>query len=349
MRVVIRQPVLPSIALFVLTAVTLLLPGTLAAAEEGSAAEQNRRLGRGVNAIGYDPLWRSPDKARFQERHFRLIKEAGFNHVRINLHPFRDRALEESGRLRKSYLDILDRVVSQALAQKLLVVLDFHEFQALGEDPAGNHDRFLTTWRNLAEHCKDLPPTVLFELLNEPNKKLTPELWNQYLAESLAIVRRTNPTRTVIVGPGQWNNISALDKLQLPADDRHLIVTVHYYSPFPFTHQGASWANLGNKIGVPWNGSEKERQAIRNDFDKAQSWAKKHQRPIYLGEFGTYDRAEMASRVRWTSFVTREAERLGWSWAYWQFDGDFIVFDMKKQQWVEPIRDALIPAAKDKP
>jgi endoglucanase len=50
--------------------------------------------------------------------------------------------------------------------------------------------------------------------------------------------------------------------------------------------------------------------------------------------------------VRYTSFVAREAERRGWSWGYWQFDGDFIVFDMKTQQWVEPILRALIPVAK---
>ena len=35
------------------------------------------------------------------------------------------------------------------------------------------------------------------------------------------------------------------------------------------------------------------------------------------------------SRVRWTSSVARSAEKLGWSWGYWQFDGDFIVNDMK--------------------
>lgn len=330
-------------ALFSLTVLALSGPGTAAPAAEESAVEQNRLLGRGVNIIGYDPLWRSADKARFQERHFRLIKEAGFNHVRINLHPFRDRALDEGNRLTKGYLDTLDRVVSQALAQKLLVVLDFHEFQILGKEPASNKERFLATWRHLAEHCKELPSTVLFELLNEPNSKLTPEMWNQYLAEALAIVRRTNLGRTVIIGPGQWNNINALEKLRLPPDDRNLIVTVHYYNPFPFTHQGAPWANLRDKVGITWTGTEQERQAVQKDFDKAQTWAKKNRRPLYLGEFGAYDKADMPSRVRWTSYVTRAAERLGWSWAYWQFDGDFIVFDMKKQGWVEPIRDALIP------
>ena len=48
----------------------------------------SRRLGRGVNIIGYDPIWRSRDQTRFQEKHFRLLKEAGFQSVRVNLHVF---------------------------------------------------------------------------------------------------------------------------------------------------------------------------------------------------------------------------------------------------------------------
>jgi endoglucanase len=115
------------------------------------------------------------------------------------------------------------------------------------------------------------------------------------------------------------------------------------YNPFAFTHQGAPWTGNRDKVGVSWNGTEPEQQAVLRDLDKAQGWARQYNRPLYLGEFGAYDKGDMASRVRWTSFVTRSAEKLGWSWAYWQFDGDFIVYDMKEQKWVEPLRDALIP------
>ena len=110
-----------------------------------------------------------------------------------------------------------------------------------------------------------------------------------------------------------------------------------------FTHQGASWTNQRDKVGIPWEGSPKERQAVERDFEKAQAWAQKHNRPIFLGEFGAYDKADMESRVRYIGFVTRQAEKLGWSWAYWQFDSDFIVYDIPKKRWIEPIRDALIP------
>ena len=61
------------------------------------------------------------------------------------------------------------------------------------------------------------------------------------------------------------------------------------------------------------------------------------------GEFGAYDKGPMDSRVRYTAAVARTAEKLGWSWAYWQFDSDFILYDIDNDHWVQPIRDALIP------
>ena len=313
------------------------------AAKTPDAFAQNRRLGRGVNVLGYDPLWKDRPKARFQEKYFRLIKEAGFSHIRINLAPFRDAKLGTDHKLAAAWVATLDWALEHALASRLVVILDFHEFQAMGDDPTGNRQRFLAVWRQIAEHCQAAPDDVFFEILNEPNKKLTPEVWNPMLREALGVIRQSNPHRTVIVGPTSWNNIKDLDKLDLPQEDRNLIVTVHYYSPFPFTHQGAAFAGLKDKTGVSWTGAPKEQQAILKDFDKAQAWAEKHQRPLYLGEFGVYDKAETASRVRWTSFVTRQAEQRSWSWAWWQFDGDFVLYDVRHDHWVEPIREALVP------
>lgn len=312
-------------------------------AAAGDAFAQNARLGRGVNIIGYDPIWKDRARGRFQAEHFALIAGAGFNHVRINLHPYRDARLDAQHTLSDAYLATLDWALDQALAAKLMVILDFHEFTAMARDPRGKKERYLAIWAQIAERCRTRPPEVLFELLNEPNGELTPELWNEFLREALALVRRTNPNRTVIIGPGQWNGIGQLGKLALPADDRNIIVTVHYYSPMEFTHQGAPWTGQKDKLGVPWDGTPEQLDAIARDFDKAAAWAAKEKRPIYLGEFGAYDKAEMAARVRYIGAVARAAEKRGWSWGYWQFDSDFILYDIPGKRWIEPIRDALVP------
>lgn len=304
--------------------------------------EQNRRLGRGVNIIGYDPIWDSRDQARFQEKHFRLLKEAGFQHVRINLHPFRHMEKTNGWALSGKWLATLDWAVTRATAQGLQVILDLHEFQAMAKNPQANKEQFLAFWKQLSPLYQNAPDSVMFEILNEPNGDLTPELWNRYLGDALAIIRQKNPARAVVVGPGFWNSIDHLQELKLPADDRHLIVTVHYYKPMEFTHQGASWTNQKDRTGIPW-GTDAERESVTRDFSKVATWAAENNRPVYLGEFGAYDKAAMDLRVLYTTFVSRAAEKSGWSWAYWQFDGDFIVWDMKRDAWVEPILRALIP------
>lgn len=326
----------------ILIAALLALPA-FAQPKPVDAFEQNRRLGRGVNVIGYDPLWQASEPTRFQAKHFRLLKEAGFNSVRINLHPFRHMGPAPDYALKASWFKTLDWAVEETGKAGLLAILDMHEFNTMGEAPEANHDKFLAFWRQLAAHCQNAPDRILFEILNEPNKKLTAALWNDYAREALAIIRQTNPTRNVIIGPTHWNAIDHLKELQLPAADRHIIVTVHYYKPMDFTHQGASWSSSKDKSNVAWLGNDAERQALKRDFDQAAAWAKQNQRPIFVGEFGAYDKAPMDSRARYTDAVARLAESLGWSWAYWQFDKDFVLYDIPKDAWVEPILHALIP------
>ena len=119
---------------------------------------------------------------------------------------------------------------------------------------------------------------------------------------------------------------------------------MHYYDPFEFTHQGAEWVEGSNAwLGTAWHGTAAEQVAITRDFDLATAWAAKRGVPLYLGEFGAYSKADMDSRARWTSFVTRKAEERGFSWAYWEFGSGFGVYDREEKAWIEPILKALIP------
>lgn len=311
-------------------------------AQNTEAHRQNTRLGRGVNIIGYDrALWKDHTKGRFKEHYFKMIKDAGFQSVRVNLHAFSH--MDEAYQLAPSFLKTLDWAVEKGREAGLMVILDMHEFNAMADDPIGKKEMFLSVWRQLAPRYKDQPSSVIFEILNEPNRKLTVEMWNEYLAEAIGIIRETNPERTLIIGPGNWNGIESLETLKLPDNDQNIIVTVHFYHPMPFTHQGAPWsAEHKDMSGITWSGTEAEKADVVSKLGRAAEWAKLHQRPIYLGEFGAYDKADMDSRARYTAFVARTAEKLGFSWGYWQFDSDFIVYNIDREQWVEPILNALI-------
>ena len=305
--------------------------------------EQTKTMARGVNIIGYDPLWDSFEAARFKQRHFQRIHDGGFQTVRVNLQAFAH--MDAANRLSPAWLKTLDWVVKNALDQHLTVILDEHDYNVCGENAATCKPKLMAFWEQVAERFKDAPNSVLFEILNEPNKQVTPEMWNAWIKEALAIIRKTNPGRNEVIGPASWNSIYALNKLELPQDDRHIVVTVHYYLPMTFTHQGAPWNKETAKLrGITW-GTDAERRKVEEDFARVQQWSKAQKRPILLGEFGAYDGggADMASRVRYTSHVARTAESLGWAWTYWQFDSDFVVYDIGKDDWVQPIWKALIP------
>ena len=304
---------------------------------------QVKRLGRGVNILGYDLIWDHFKDGRFKEKHFKLIREAGFQSVRINLHALQRMDAGNGYKLDESWLKTLDWAVKSALENGLMVVLDLHNYNDVAENPALFKPRLLAYWKQIAERYKDAPETVLFEILNEPNGHLTADLWNEWLVEALAVIRATNPARTVVIGPPEWNGIDHLDELVLPESDRNIIVTVHYYEPMSFTHQGAAWTPENVHLsGVTW-GTAAEKKRVEDDFALVQKWSSLHRRPIFLGEFGAYDKGPMDSRARYTAAVARTAESLGWAWAYWQFDSDFIVYDIDKDGWVEPILKALVP------
>lgn len=303
------------------------------------------QLGRGVNVLGYDSIWNNFDSARFKEGYFEQIKQAGFDHIRLNIHPFRHmQGAEKNYQMKDSWYKTLDWIVDHALQNDLKVILDLHEFNAVSQDPAGTKAQFISFWQQMSDKFSTYSNRVVFEILNEPHDKLTAELWNTYLQEALTIIRQKNPERPVIIGPIGWNSIDKLDTLELPAADTNLIVTIHYYQPFRFTHQGATWVGpeLAKTSGITW-GTDEEKATVQKDFNTAQQWSTAHHRPIYLGEFGAYDKGEMKYRVCYTDYVCRTAESMHWSWAYWQFDSDFIVYDVKKDAWVEPILKALIP------
>jgi endoglucanase len=302
-------------------------------------------LGRGINLgnaleAPKEGEWGVTLKAEY----FAAIKKAGFATVRLPVRWSAHAGKEAPYTIDPKFAERVDWAIDQALMNELNIIVNVHHYGEMDDAPDEHLPRLLGLWQQIAARYKDRPARVYFELLNEPHGKLTETKWNAAVPKLLAVVRKTNPKRPIIIGPGQWNSIRALDKLELPKDDRNLIVTVHCYDPFEFTHQGASWVKGSEKWkGRTWTGTDAEKAAITKQLEKAATWAKAQDRPVFLGEFGAFQEADMKSRARWTHFVTREAERLGFSWSYWEFCSGFGAYDPKTDAWREPLKTALIP------
>ncbi len=306
---------------------------------------QNQDLGRGLN-LGN--ALEAPQEGAWgiilYEDYFTAIADAGFQHVRVPIRWSSHALAAPPYTIDPGFFARIDWVVEQAEKNQLLVILDMHHYEEMFTDPRDHTERFLALWRQIAEHYRDAPESVLFELLNEPHDGLTSFAWNEMIPDVIGAIRPSNPTRNLIVGPGNWYNISQLGTLTLPQDDKHLIVSVHYYEPFRFTHQGADWVGgSAGWVGTTWAGTDLQQRMVEGDLGRAARWGKENGHPIYLGEFGAYSRADMASRAQYTAFVARTAESLGMSWAYWEFAAGFGAYERGTGTWKEELLRALVP------
>ncbi len=313
------------------------------------AWEINARLGRAINLgnaleAPYEGQW----GVTLREEYFQIIKDGGFTGVRI---PIRWNAYAETTRpytIDPDFFARVDWAVDNALSRGLVAVVNIHHYEELTASPSRlQQERFVYIWRQIAEHYQDRSDLLVFELLNEPHDQLKALLWNSLLREGIRAVRETNPDRIIVIGGAGYNSSSELiNTLELPEDDRHIIATFHHYSPFQFTHQGASWVGEGSDewLGTTWQATEDEQNEIKDIFDAVYNWSIANDRPVFMGEFGAYSKADMDSRVLWTAFSAREAEARGFSWAYWEFCSGFGAYDDDPGKWRRLLR-ALVPDA----
>ncbi len=330
-----------AVFLFIFTVATF--PGL--AQERDHAFEVNNRLGRGINMgnsfeAPTETAWGNP----WKEEYFEIIASLGFDHVRV---PIRWETIERSMdtppyTISNTFLERIRDVVDAALKNKLHVIINMHHHDSLFEHPTDQKERFLAQWAQIADYFKDYPDSLLFEVLNEPHANLTPELWNEFFAEALEEIRENNPTRVVLLGTAEYGGLAGIPKLAVP-DDEHIILTVHYYNPFNFTHQGAEWVEGSNAwLGTAWLDTEADRQSVISEFAHALDFSQTKNIPIHVGEFGATSKADMPSRERWTTFLARWFEEQGMSWAYWEFSAGFGIYNPVNEEFVAPLVDALL-------
>jgi endoglucanase len=292
----------------------------------------------------------------YSEKDFEVMKKEGFDHARL---PIRWNAWSGPApefKLEQAIYDKADFLVTNALKHGLNVIVNIHHFDEFTSKPAENTEKFYALWRQIAEHYAKYPDSVAFELLNEPKDAATTAVLNPIYAEAIKQIRKTNPTRTIFVGPSRWNSIDEVPKLRLPDNDQNLIVTVHCYDPFLFTHQGASWAmpDAATK-GIIFPGPPREPmtpapaatnkpsnvrwfkdyntlptaqnpsspKAFKARFEKLAQWSDYYGRPIHLGEFGAYEAADPESRARFYKSMRQTAEQHRFGWAIWDWKAGF--------------------------
>jgi endoglucanase len=282
---------------------------------------------------------------RIEDAHLAAIADAGFDGVRL---PVRwDAHAQGDGSayrmIEAAFFARVDHVIERALTAGLRVQLDLHHYDALieGGISSPHRARFLGIWGNIAQRYRDLPGALIFEPFNEPNG----ELWSGPALADLQrqvvdVIRARSPERLIVLGPGNWQNIDALRDWR-PPDGENIAVSVHYYEPHAFTHQGAEW--LGDDAPTfdrDW-GSGGDRAQVRQHIGAAARWAREHGYGMQLGEFGVNGAVPVQQRAAWTRAVREACEAEGMGWCVWDFAGAFPIWDRERGAFIPLMRDAL--------
>jgi endoglucanase len=309
---------------------------------------------------------------------FATVREAGFDHVRVPMRIASHADASPPYLIEKRFLRRMDWAIDQALSNDLAIIVDLHHFQSIMQAPKANAERLVGIWRVIATRYKGLPKAVVYEVLNEPQDKLTAEIWNPILARAVAAIREIDPDRLIIVEGAHWASAKDLrDTLQIPQGDPNIIASFHMYAPMYFTHQGFPWIEPKFRTpGVVFPGpppapivpNAAARQdpesrafferynteptptnpggpsAILEQLDIAKAFADRTGMRVYLGEFGAGINADVGSRSRWVRVAREEAEKRGFGWGYWDFCRNFAAYANLgiTGRWIEEIKAALL-------
>lgn len=267
------------------------------------------------------------------------LKEAGFDTVRLPVRWSVHTAETYPFTIDPNLFARVDEIVSWAEEIGLQIIVNVHHFDALNDDPDTHEPRLEAIWDQIAMHYAGASDHLIFETLNEPHTNMTIERTDVMNRRLLDRIRADHPDRWVILGTAFWGNLSGLEDSDPPYDPRAML-TYHEYSPFEFTHQGASWADAKD-TGIRW-GTRKDVTEMLAELDKAVTVQNRKGMPVFVGEFGVYQGVPMEQRARWTRTLRRGMEARGLAWCHWDFAGSLNVYDVEQEAWLPDLKAALL-------
>lgn len=284
------------------------------------------------------------------------LRLAGFDHVRIPVDPtligWRPTKTLEATRLAQ-----LEQAVANALAAGLDVIVDISPDDKTKDSIESENAVFKSYSEmlgTLARPLARLPRNrIALELLNEPQfYGWNGGRWQSMQAQLIASVRAVAPDLTLIAMGNKGGSLAGLADLE-SYPDPNVIYSFHYYSPFIFTHQGASWSPAGIFAHVlypselalqsppailPIDKSVKRARSTLDDYLNgdwnattiaarlmlAGDLAKGRNIRIICDEFGVIrDNVDPASRNRWLHDVRTALERMNIGWTVWEYADGF--------------------------
>jgi endoglucanase len=290
---------------------------------------------------------------RYIEQDFLNVKSIGADVIRLPIRMHSMTLGDPEYTLDPLLLKLLDTAVGWAEKHHLYIIIDNHSFDPVAPTDENIDRILLKVWAQIAARYKNHSKYIVYEILNEPHG-ISDSRWGEIQGMAIDTIRKIDATHAIIVGGTDYNSINKLSSIP-EYSDPNLIYTFHFYDPFLFTHQGASWAepSLAPLAGVPFpaegrlipqtpnalkgtwiEGALKNYKhdaafsALAASLDKTVAFSRERNVPIFCGEFGVYMiQSPARDRVIWYEFVTGLLKRRNIARASWDYFGGFGIFN----------------------
>jgi len=320
-----------------------------------AAVSAQTPFNRGINLTGWFQVG-SPGQIQFTKytKHdLENIKGLGCDVIRLpfNLHSMTAGA--PSYTLDPLFLSFLDSVVTWAEELEIYLILDNHSFDPIASTSPDIVNILIPVWTQMAHHYRSRSDYIIYEILNEPHG-IGASTWGTIQGQVIDAIRTVDTKHTIIVGGVNYNTYTELQNIPVYSDPK-LIYTFHFYDPFMFTHQGASWnsPSMEPLTGVPFPYNASEMPAcpdilkgtwiesglnnypaegtvshVKSLIDIAVAFRETRHVNIFCGEMGVYiPNSDPDDRVYWYGVVREYLEEKGISWTTWDYQGGFGLFN----------------------
>lgn len=325
-----------------------------------SVAKAQTPFSRGVNLTGWFQTASAHDIqfSKYTKKDFVNIKSLGCDVIRLPVNLFYMTNGNPDYTVDPLFYDFMDQAVSWAEELHIYLILDNHSTDDVASKNPNLETALTKVWSQVALHYKDRSSYILYEVLNEPNG-LTTATWGAIQQKAITAIRDVDTKHTVVVGPSGWNTYSELNQLPYYTDT-NLLYTFHFYDPFVFTHQGASWpspsmTSLAN-VPFPYNASamptvpadlagtwvagslnnyknEGTVAKVKSLIDIAVAFKTARNVNLYCGEFGVYiPNSNNTDRAYWYGQVSSYLQSKGIAWTTWDYQGGFGLFNKGSNQ-----------------
>lgn len=320
--------------------------------DRATVFKRAQSLDNGISISWLEQTWNSDilKKDGIKASDFQLLKQLGFKSIRL---PVAFGYFQANSYSQQKILDDIDQVFMLCQLYGFRLIICYHPGNLSESANLPDNQKIINLWISLAKkYIHGNADYLFFELYNEP-PHMDPEAWKNAAEAIIAAIRKIDKKRTLIVGASNFNSIYELSRTT-PLNDENIIYTFHFYEPFFFTHQGATW--IGGQVattGVPFPYNEQNfpplnprakntwgetnynqyrrdgnEQSVRDKLSIVKNWALRYNLPVLCGEYGVYNKyADIDSRCRYIKAVRGTLKAMKIPGILWDYNTSFSIFN----------------------